>query len=107
MPFHLDDLALFCRIAVLGSLLFRTLTPFVVPIIWATLLARFILAEPIDRRRLVGLGLGMAGLACLGLPMITGDGLSFGLLLVVLSQLAAELSLLMPSKSLKIVGSQD
>ncbi len=35
-------------IAVLGSLLFRTLTPFVVPIIWATLLA--FMLHPLNRR---------------------------------------------------------
>jgi drug/metabolite transporter (DMT)-like permease len=56
--------------------------------IWATLLARFILAEPIDRRRLVGLGLGMAGLACLGLPLIAGGGLSFGLLLALVASVS-------------------
>lgn len=56
--------------------------------IWATLLARFILAEPIDRRRLVGLGLGIAGLACLGLPLIAGGGLSFGLLLALVASVS-------------------
>ncbi len=56
--------------------------------IWATLLARFILAEPIDRRRLVGLGLGMAGLACLGLPLIARGGLSFGLLLALVASVS-------------------
>lgn len=35
-------------IAVLGGLLFRTLTPFVVPIIWATLLA--FMLQPLNRR---------------------------------------------------------
>lgn len=35
-------------IAVLGGLLFRTLTPFIVPIIWATLLA--FMLQPVNRR---------------------------------------------------------
>jgi len=56
--------------------------------IWATLLARPILGEPFDRRRLTGLGLGIAGLLCLGLPLILGGQLSFGLMLALLAALS-------------------
>ncbi len=60
-------------IAVLGGLLFRTLTPFVVPIIWATLLA--FMLQPLNRRLLAkwptkpGLG---AGLLTVGMVMLVG-----------------------------------
>lgn len=47
--------------------------------IWATLLARLVLGEAFDRRRVIGLVLGMAGLACLGLPLILGGAFSLGL----------------------------
>jgi drug/metabolite transporter (DMT)-like permease len=47
--------------------------------IWATILARLVLAEPFDRRRLLGLGLGAAGLICLGLPLIASGQFSIGL----------------------------
>ena len=64
-------------IAVLGSLLFRTLTPFVVPIIWATLLA--FMLHPLNRRLRVkwpakpGLA---AGLLTLGMVTLVGGPVS-------------------------------
>jgi drug/metabolite transporter (DMT)-like permease len=48
--------------------------------IWTSLLARIVLGEQLDRRRLVGLGLGLAGLAALGLPLWQAGTLSIGLL---------------------------
>lgn len=60
-------------IAVLGGLLFRTLTPFVVPIIWATLLA--FMLQPLNRRLRAkwpskpGLG---AGLLTVGMVVLVG-----------------------------------
>lgn len=56
--------------------------------IWATILARFILAEPFDRQRLVGLGLGASGLACLGLPLIASGNLSVGLLYALIASVS-------------------
>lgn len=64
-------------IAVLGSLLFRTLTPFVVPIIWATLLA--FMLHPLNRRLRVkwpakpGLA---AGVLTLGMVTLVGGPVS-------------------------------
>lgn len=64
-------------IAVLGSLLFRTLTPFVVPIIWATLLA--FMLHPLNRRLRAkwptkpGLA---AGLLTLGMVVLVGGPIS-------------------------------
>lgn len=64
-------------IAVLGALLFRTLTPFVVPIIWATLLA--FMLHPLNRRLRAkwptkpGLA---AGLLTLGLMVLVGGPIS-------------------------------
>ena len=51
--------------------------------IWATLLARLVLGEAFDARRLAGLALGIAGLLCLGLPLIAAGQLSFGLMLAL------------------------
>jgi drug/metabolite transporter (DMT)-like permease len=56
--------------------------------IWATILARFILAEPFDRQRLAGLGLGASGLACLGLPLIASGNLSVGLLYALVASVS-------------------
>lgn len=56
--------------------------------IWATLLARFVLAEPLDRRRLTGLGLGIAGLVCLGLPLHASGSLSIGLLYALIASVS-------------------
>ncbi len=52
--------------------------------IWATLFARLVLGEPLDRRRLAGLALGIAGLASLGLPLLRAGQLSLGLLWALL-----------------------
>lgn len=56
--------------------------------IWATLMARLWLGEPFDPRKLLGLGLGVAGLATLGLPLLAAGGLSFGLLLALAASLS-------------------
>lgn len=53
--------------------------------IWATLLALPLLDERLDRRRLLGLGLGIAGLACLGLPLLRSGQFSPGLALALLA----------------------
>ncbi|MDP3233179.1 MAG: AI-2E family transporter [Myxococcales bacterium] len=65
-------------IAVLGGLLFRTLTPFVVPIIWATLLA--FMLQPMNRRLTAkwptkpGL---RAGLLTSGMVVLVGGPVTF------------------------------
>jgi drug/metabolite transporter (DMT)-like permease len=56
--------------------------------IWATLLARLWLGEALDRRKLLGLALGIAGLASLGLPLIRGGGLTLGLLFALIAALS-------------------
>lgn len=56
--------------------------------IWATLLALPILGEHFDRRRLLGLGLGISGLVCLGLPLIRSGQFSPGLALALLAALS-------------------
>jgi drug/metabolite transporter (DMT)-like permease len=56
--------------------------------IWATLLALPILGERFDRRRLLGLGLGISGLVCLGLPLIRSGQFSPGLALALLAALS-------------------
>lgn len=56
--------------------------------VWATLLAWPVLGERFDRPRLAGLGLGIAGLACLGLPLIRAGQLSPGLALALLAALS-------------------
>lgn len=53
--------------------------------IWAVIMARLVLGEPFDARRIVGLALGGAGLAALGWPLLAGGQLSWGLLWAVLS----------------------
>jgi drug/metabolite transporter (DMT)-like permease len=53
--------------------------------LWATLMARLWLGEPLDRRRLLGLGLGMAGLIVLALPLVGGGDFPPGLLLALLA----------------------
>jgi drug/metabolite transporter (DMT)-like permease len=47
--------------------------------VWAAVMARVFLGERFDGRRLLGLGLGIAGLAALGLPLIRAGALSVGL----------------------------
>lgn len=56
--------------------------------IWATLLALPIVGERFDRRRLLGLGLGISGLVCLGLPLIRSGQFSPGLALALLAALS-------------------
>lgn len=53
--------------------------------IWAVVFARIVLGEPFDGRRLTGLGLGIAGLVALGLPLAGQGQLTIGLLYAVLS----------------------
>src|SRR5215207_7258780 len=55
--------------------------------VWATILARLILGETLDKRRLLGLALGIAGLVALGWPLVVAGELSFGLLLAFLAAL--------------------
>ncbi len=56
--------------------------------IWAALLARIVLGELLDRRRLLGLGLGIAGLSCLGLPLIARGQASLGLGLALVASVS-------------------
>lgn len=56
--------------------------------IWATLLARLWLGEEIDGRKLLGLGLGAAGLVALGLPLIRAGGLGPGLWLALIASVS-------------------
>jgi drug/metabolite transporter (DMT)-like permease len=56
--------------------------------IWATLLARLVLGEAFDRRRLLGLALGIAGLTCLGLPLIASGQFSLGLALALVASVS-------------------
>lgn len=56
--------------------------------IWATLLARLVLGEVFDRRRLLGLALGIAGLTCLGLPLIASGQFSLGLALALVASVS-------------------
>lgn len=46
--------------------------------IWTVLLARIVLGEPLDGRRVLGLGLGIAGLVALGWPLVTSGEMSRG-----------------------------
>lgn len=56
--------------------------------VWATLMAGPALGERLDRPRLLGLGTGIAGLLCLGLPLIRAGQLSPGLALALLASLS-------------------
>ena len=56
--------------------------------IWSTLLAFLWLGEPLDGRRLAGLGLGAAGLTALGAPLIAAGGLSPGLWLALVASVS-------------------
>lgn len=53
--------------------------------IWAALLARIVLGEALDSRRLLGLGLGLAGLVSLGWPLVMSGSLSIGLLYALIA----------------------
>jgi len=52
--------------------------------VWTALLAWPVLGERPDRRRLMGLALGLGGLAALGLPLLRADALTIGLLWALL-----------------------
>ncbi len=56
--------------------------------VWATLMAWPVLGEHVDRPRLIGLGLGIAGLLCLGLPLVRAGQFSPGLALALLASLS-------------------
>lgn len=56
--------------------------------VWTALLAWPVLGERPDRRRLVGLGLGLVGLAALALPLWQRGALSLGLLWALLGGIA-------------------
>ncbi|MFC5420974.1 DMT family transporter [Bosea eneae] len=56
--------------------------------VWATLMAWPVLGERFDRPRLIGLGLGVAGLLCLGLPLVRAGQFSPGLALALLASLS-------------------
>lgn len=47
--------------------------------VWAVLLARLVVGEPLDGRRRVGLALGMLGLAVLGIPLARSGELNAGM----------------------------
>ena len=53
--------------------------------VWTVLFARLILGETLDRPRIAGLGLGVAGLISLGWPLIAAGELSHGLVLALLA----------------------
>ncbi|MDB5591772.1 DMT family transporter [Enterovirga sp.] len=53
--------------------------------IWAVIGARVVLGERIDRRRILGLGLGAAGLLALGWPVVQAGTFSVGLVYALLS----------------------
>ena len=53
--------------------------------IWATILAWLFLGEPLDRRRLAGLALGIAGLASLAWPLVVAGEISIGLILALIA----------------------
>ena len=53
--------------------------------IWAVILARIVLGERLDKRRSIGLALGIAGLVSLGWPIIAAGQFSRGLLFALMS----------------------
>jgi drug/metabolite transporter (DMT)-like permease len=53
--------------------------------IWAVILARIVLGERLDRRRALGLALGIAGLVSLGWPILAAGQFSVGLLYALMS----------------------
>jgi drug/metabolite transporter (DMT)-like permease len=53
--------------------------------IWAALLARVVLGERFRRSSIIGLGLGVAGLAALGWPLLRAGELSIGLLYALMA----------------------
>jgi drug/metabolite transporter (DMT)-like permease len=67
--------------------------------VWATLMAWPVLGERFDRPRLIGLGLGIAGLLCLGLPLIRAGQFSLGLALALLASLSWALGTIVTKRS--------
>lgn len=55
--------------------------------IWATLLAWLFLREPMDRRRLAGLALGVSGLVSLAWPVVAAGEVSVGLILALIASI--------------------
>ncbi|WP_246736410.1 DMT family transporter [Enterovirga aerilata] len=53
--------------------------------IWAVIFARIVVGERVDRRRALGLGLGIAGLLSLGWPILAAGEFSIGLVWAILS----------------------
>lgn len=53
--------------------------------VWTVLFAWLVLGEALDRRRWLALALGLAGLVCLGWPLILAGSFSFGLVLALLA----------------------
>lgn len=53
--------------------------------VWTVLLARFLLREPLDENRRLGLLLGVAGLMVLCWPLVRADGFSAGLVYALLA----------------------
>ena len=53
--------------------------------VWAVIFARIVLGERFDRRRVIGLALGGAGLVALGLPIVRAGQFSWGLVFAVAS----------------------
>lgn len=55
--------------------------------IWTVIFARIVLGEPLDRRRMVGVALGAAGLVALGWPVLQAGEFTIGLVFALLSGL--------------------
>lgn len=53
--------------------------------IWTVIFARIFLGEELDGRRKAGLAFGIAGLVCLGWPLIIGGSFSYGLVLALIA----------------------
>lgn len=56
--------------------------------VWTVLLARLFLREPFDRRKLLGLALGISGLAVLAWPLAMAGAFTIGLLYALLAGIA-------------------
>lgn len=55
--------------------------------VWTVIFARIVLGEPLDRRRIVGVTLGAAGLVALGWPILQAGEFTIGLAFALLSGL--------------------
>lgn len=53
--------------------------------VWTVIFARLFLGERLDRRRQIGLAFGIAGLICLGWPLILAGTFSYGLVLALIA----------------------